>query len=273
MSEHHLFEHEAMKTVFTLRLIETDAALARDAARAAIELLDSIEQQLSRYIEGSDVWQINHMKSEQSQFISEICYDCLLLSLQASERTGGLFDSTIGKSIEHQKNAQAGTVPILTGQLQIDPKRPAIHCIQAGREIDLGGIGKGFALDRMQNCLKDWNISSALLSAGSSTQLAFGKTAWPISLEHQEKRHVINLKNQALSASGTEIQGSHIIDPRQQTFDYQYPHIWILHKSAALADAFSTAGLLMNQIELEQLKAHASVFTPDDFKPFAAPPN
>ena len=273
MKTEHLFQHEAMKTTFSLRLLESNAQLVRDAALAAIAQIDAIENSLSRYIEGSDVSQINHMKTGESLFISETCYECLLLSLEASEQTGGLFDITIGKRIEHQKNNQAGSNPTLEGKLQIDPDRPAIHCIQAGREIDLGGIGKGFALDQIQTLLKDWNIPSALLSAGASTQLAYGENVWPITLEHAGKRSHIELQNTALSASGTEIQGSHIMSPRDESATYTYPRIWALNKSAAFADAYSTAALLMDADELRSLRRHTQIITPDDLQPSARPPN
>ena len=156
MNTPHLFEHEAMKTVFSLRIIEASVTHAREAALAAIELLDSIEQKLSRYIEGSDIWQINHLKSGEQLFISDTCHECLLLSLKASELTSGLFDVSLGHRIDHFKNEEDGPPPTETGSLHILPDRPAIHCEQAGRAIDLGGIGKGFALDQMQALLKEF---------------------------------------------------------------------------------------------------------------------
>ena len=263
MKAHHLFEHEAMKTVFSLRIIEASEPHARKAAFAAIELLDSIEQKLSRYIEGSDVWQINHLKSGEQIFISDSCYECLLLSTKASELTGGLFDVSLGHRIDHYKNAEAGPPPTESGRLHILPDRPAIHCEEAGRVIDLGGIGKGFALDQMQALLKDWNIGGALLSAGSSTQLAFGSQAWPINLGPDQQTEVIQLKNKALSASGTAIQGSHIVSPHEKKKPFQHPRIWVIHPSAALADAFSTAALLMQADALPALEAHAQALTPN----------
>ena len=163
--------------------------------------------------------------------------------------------------------------PPLEGKLQIDPDRPAIHCTHAGREIDLGGIGKGFALDQIKTLLKDWNIPSALLSAGASTQLAYGETVWPMTLEYAGKRSYIELQNTALSASGTEMQGSHIMSPRDENVTYTYPRIWALNKSAAFADTYSTAALLMSPQELRSLRIHTQIITPDDLQPSARQPN
>ena len=195
MSHIHKFDHHAMKTTFILRIVSDDAKLAQDVAHTAIVLLDEIEMTLSRYIEGSDVFRINHMETGQKLFISQTCYDCLRLAAEAHEHTGGLFDITLGTLIEHQKNKAAGSVPSLSGTLSIDPDRPAITCVTAGREIDLGGIGKGYALDQLKTLLEDWGIESALLCAGASTQLAFGSATWPIELSGDHNQQTIKLNN------------------------------------------------------------------------------
>ncbi|MGJ8651822.1 MAG: FAD:protein FMN transferase [Opitutaceae bacterium] len=253
MSEAHVFTHEAMKTIFTFRIASEDRKLAQDAAYASIALLDEIENTLSRYVVGSDIWLINHMQAGETRFLSECCYDCLRLALEAYVQTGGLFDITLGRQIEHQKNSIDGPSPALQGQLMVDPDKPAIHCTETGREIDLGGIGKGYALDEIQKLMQEWGIESGLLSAGGSTQLAFGPNAWDIELRGDQHKRTIKLKDQALSASGTGIQGSHIVSPFQETPSYQYPRIWCIQNDATYADAWSTAMMLMDQTEIGAL--------------------
>lgn len=245
MSEVLKFEHEAMKTTFSIRMVNVEATDAREASRAAFSLLDELEQSLSRYIHGSDVWQINHMRSGDSLLIHQDCYDCLQLALQAYAATEGLFDPTIGTRIEYYKNKQSGEPPSLSGQLMLDPKRPQVHCVTAGREVDLGGIGKGYALDRLAELLREWSIESALLGAGSSTQLAMGSTAWAIELPGEHAKDSLELSSAALSASGSSIQGAHILFPHDsQVQSLQHTRVWVMHTSAALADAWSTAAML-----------------------------
>lgn len=260
MSNIHQFDHHAMKTTFNFRIVCDDAKLAHNVAHTAITLLDEIENTLSRYIEGSDVFRINHMETGQTMFISEMCYDCLRLAAEANEQTGGLFDITLGTLIEHQKNEAPGSAPNLAGKLSIDPGRPALTCIEAGREIDLGGIGKGYALDQIKVLLEDWGIESALLSAGASTQLAFGPKTWPIELSgDHDQQTTIKLSNQALSASGIAIQGSHIVSPLEQTEpNYTFKRAWILQPSAAIADAWSTALMLIDNEQLDAFEAPAN---------------
>lgn len=240
----HNFTHEAMKTVFQLRLNSDDAALAKNAALDCFERLDAIEASLSRYIPGSDVWQINHLQTGESLFVSEDCYQCLVLAMRVGQATDGLFDVTLGRWIEHRKTAADTARPALEGQLLVDDARPQIHCIERGREIDLGGIGKGYALDVMAVLCRDWGIAGGLLSAGASTQLAYGSVAWPVTLRGDHHRHQVELQNSALSASGTAIQGSHIVASSGSEAQYPRSRAWVHAASAAMADAFSTAALL-----------------------------
>lgn len=266
MNQIHQFDHIVMKTTFILRILSEDAKLAHDVAHAAITLLDEIENTLSRYIEGSDVFRINHMEAGQTLFISETCYDCIRLASEAHEQTDGLFDITLGKLIEHHKNEDTGSAPPLTGKLSIDPDRPMITCETAGREIDLGGIGKGYALDQIKLLLEDWGIESALLCAGASTQLAFGPKTWPIELSGDHHQQTIELNNQALSASGIGIQGSHIVSPIEHSEpSYAFKRAWILQPSAAMADAWSTALML---VDAERLRAFEA---PEDTLYFETP--
>lgn len=254
-----------MKTVFQLRLCSEDTELAKSTALDCFERLDAIEGFLSRYIPGSDVWQINHMQSGQSLFISEDCYECLRLAMLVGQATNGLFDVTLGRLIEHQKSAANGAPPALEGQLMIDDARPQVHCMESGREIDLGGIGKGYALDAMAKRCREWGITGGLISAGASTQLAFGIESWAVTLRGDQHSRPLELQNSALSASGTAIQGSHIVGPNGPDATYPRIRAWARTNSAALADAFSTAALLATDpVALAQNDLKVEIFTENE---------
>lgn len=260
LSMEQTFQHEAMNTTFTLRLICKDSSLMKSALTAAIELIDTLEETLSRYIPGSDIWQINHMEAGESLFIDDHTDECLRAALEIHSRSGGLFDISLGRQIEHLKSQTDGPAPAAEGSLQIDPDKPAIHCIEPGREIDLGGIGKGYALDCVREKLPAFGIHTGLLSAGASTHLAFGDRSWPISLVGASGQETIELENMALSVSGADVQGEHIFSPTEgPTSDASKPKMWVLHKSAAHADAWSTACYLMDNEELEQLTGDLTV--------------
>ena len=179
---HHIVSHDAMKTTYSLRLCGEDEALLRSLACECINRIDELEQKLSRYFEGGDVFRINNMRKDETLHVSEECHECLLQAMEAHLHTGGLFDPTLGTVIEHRKSGGAGAAPRPTGQLSIHPDVPAVTCLEPGRVIDLGGIGKGFTLDQLALYLRDWDLEGGLLSAGASTHLAFGKHSWPIDL-------------------------------------------------------------------------------------------
>ena len=248
----HLFTHEAMNTTFHLRICEASESTARDMARECCDHLDFLEARLSRFIEDSDVSLINRMQAGQTLYINEFTHQCLLAALDAYARTGGLFDITLGSRIEHRKSADSGPVPPLTGQLTIHPDVPAVTCGAPGREIDLGGIGKGFALDQLRRLLLDWGAEGGLLTAGASSMLAFGPHAWPIELTGDRDSERIALFCQSLSASGTAIQGSHIIHPAGETAMPAEPcrRVWVTAPTATLAEIWSTALMLVEPGEI-----------------------
>ena len=115
----HHFEHEAMKTTFSLRILGGSAETARGMALECFALIDSIENRLSRYVDGSDVSQINGMQAGETLYLSEPCHECMRIALDVYARTGGLFDITQGRRIEHRKSEEDGPPPPIGGQLTL----------------------------------------------------------------------------------------------------------------------------------------------------------
>ena len=124
----HLFTHDAMNTTFSLRIREVDEAFARSMARECCNQLDLLESHMSRFIEGSEVAQINAMRAGETLYLSDACHQCLLLALNARTHTGGLFDITLGSRIAHRKSGDSGPEPPLAGRLALHPDVPAITC-------------------------------------------------------------------------------------------------------------------------------------------------
>jgi thiamine biosynthesis lipoprotein len=236
-----------MNTTFQLRIRTAEASFAADMARECFDHLDFLEARLSRFIEDSDVARINHLATGQTLYINESTHLCLLAALDAYARTGGLFDITLGSRIEHRKSGDAGDVPPLLGRLTIHPDIAAVTCDEPGREIDLGGIGKGFALDQLREILLDVGAEGGLLTAGASSLLAFGPDAWPVELAGARETVRISLFNRSLSASGTGIQGSHIIHPGGDDAmpSRSCDRVWVIAPQAALAEIWSTALMLL----------------------------
>lgn len=251
---HHSFHHEAMKTTFHLRICGEDKSLIQSLACECLHRIDELESKLSRYLEGGDVYRINTMSAGETLYISDECHECLLSAMEACIHTGGLFDPTLGTMIKHRKEGMNGEPPQPEGQLIVHPDTPAVTCNAPGRVIDLGGIGKGYTLDQLGRLLSGWDVTGALLSSGASTHLAIGPYPWPIDLSGDHGVLRIPLQGEALSASGTSIQGSHIVhhDQTRGSMANQPARIWACSPSAALADAWSTALMLMTPEEIRQ---------------------
>jgi FAD:protein FMN transferase len=246
------FTHQAMNTDFHLRIANRDPAIVAGMAKECFDHLDFIESRLSRYIDDSDVSRINQMKGGETLYVSECTHQCLLAAIDAHSRTSGLFDITLGRLIEHRKTSAEDPPPLLCGQITIHPDIPAVTCNAPGRVVDLGGIGKGFALDQMKQILIEWGADGALLMAGASSLLAFGHESWPIELSYFKNSLTLQLSNEALSASGTDFQGHHIIHPRG---DDAMPHdlirrVWVTAPTATLAEIWSTALMLLEPANL-----------------------
>lgn len=165
---------EAMKTTFRIFVPGGDRALVDSAVSGAFQKLEELEGVLSRYIPGSDVSRINAMKTGESLFLSDECDACLRLALEAFTMTGGVFDPCAGMLVDAVKSGCGGGMQF-NGCLALAPDRPLITCVEEGRVVDLGGIGKGFALERMGEILAAHGLEDALLTSGASTMLAMEK--------------------------------------------------------------------------------------------------
>jgi len=227
------YGHPAMATTFEIFLVHPDLQYAQGAVRAAFDELDRIEQDLSRYVENSDISRLNAVKAHQPLRMGISTFECLLLAQQVYEQTGGAFDVTIGSLFRcwldrdnklHQPTAsELKQARQRTGMdlIKLDPEEWTIFTEVQGVQVDLGGIGKGYAVDRMANTLRDWDIEAALLHGGASSVLGMGappdQEGWPVTISDPENRRdtliCLNLKDQALGASGL-LKGRHIIDPR-----------------------------------------------------------
>jgi thiamine biosynthesis lipoprotein len=188
----------------------------------------------------------------------------LLLSVQGRGIEG---TESSGETAEDE-NARTGPLEFLVGVAEAPGSA-------GGVTVDLGGIGKGYALDRIVTILDDWGIRSALIHGGTSTALAIGsggraagcpegREGWPVGVGgvwgSVTGLKTILLKDAALSGSGTETKGSHILDPRTGGPAQGHPAAWAVCPTATEADALSTAFMVMSTDEVrEYCASHANV--------------
>ena len=132
----------------------------------------------------------------------------------------------------------------------------SIRCDGGRLEFDLGAIGKGFALDRMAEVLREWSCESFLLVVGGSSILAGNappETAgWVCGLADDRSPRRYRLKNCSLSGSGLAVKGPHILDPRTGKPALRQNRAWALSETAAESDALSTACMVLNEADLPE---------------------
>ena len=259
----HCFGRDAMATTFEIFIEGQDATYAEQAALEAFDEIARIEEELSRYIPSSDIAQINALEVGEARTLGIDAFECLKLAKQMFETTGGAFDVGAGSDAS-------------IAALKLDESALGCAVMEDGLRIDLGGIGKGYALDRAAELLRSWSIDSALLHCGQSTALALdapeGESGWSVSIrdprDHSKSLARLQLCNQALSGSGVLLHGLHIIDPRSGEPAQEREGAWSLTPSASTADAISTALMVMREEEMEAYfcaqQSHSGLVLPRD---------
>jgi len=273
------FSHSAMATSFESLVADEAAEYARQASEEMFRLIDGIEEQISRYRESSDIWALNHAVPGRSLRVGQHTFACLQRAQEVYTATGGAFDVTIGPLVDCWRNRADGTdspAPKTIAEVRkrvgmdgliLDSKAMEVRMERWGLNVDLGGIGKGYALDQAADLLREWGIECALLNAGESTVLALGTPqempGWPVgiggSAAADHSGEPFALKDSALSGSGTDVKGHHVLDPRTGYPAEGALAAWAICESAAQADALSTAFMVMKPGEVEQYcRRHAA---------------
>jgi thiamine biosynthesis lipoprotein len=269
------FSHEAMATTYEVIIIHNDATYSRQAATAAFNEVDRLEAELSRFIENSDIARINNLPANKPLRLSLDTFECLQISNRLYTETNGAFDVTIGPLLScwrnddgtsrtpSQEELQLARQHTGMNLLKLDEDEHTIELTTGDIQVDLGGIGKGYAVDKVAELLREWSIDIALISGGYSSVLALDAPAdtkgWPLSFSNPANRKQILsrpfLHNRAISGSGIK-KGLHIIDPRTMQPVSDKHAAWSSAPDAATADALSTAFMIMTPDEIEQYCNH-----------------
>ena len=253
------FSHEAMATVFEIHAVHADENYAAQAAQAAFELTDRLERELSRFLPNSDIARINRLSAGERTRVTATTMECLVIARHVFELTGGAFDISIGTGLP---------------TLELDADEFQVRATKTGVCVDLGGIGKGYAIDLMAELLADWGLEHALLHGGFSSVLALdvpdGGEGWPLTSDPANPSRVLvtlSARQLALSASGIR-KTDHIVDPRTGQPVRGRLGAWVALDrppagsaspdaprlaAAAVADALTTAFMLLDPEEIRLL--------------------
>jgi thiamine biosynthesis lipoprotein len=237
----HVFNQHAMATQFQARIAGEEKNYAAQAAQAAFALADRLESHLSRFRANSEISQIAQLAPGEKLRVSEPVFACLEIAKTMELATRGAFSIT----------AAALKTQSARPQWSLAKEQFSIRCDCGKLEFDLGAIGKGFALDRMAEVLREWDCPAFLLVAGGSSILAGepppGTAGWSCGLGDDNSPQRFWLKNGSLSGSGLAVKGRHIFDSRTGEPAARKNRAWALCPTAAESDALSTAAMVLDE--------------------------
>ena len=187
----------AMGTRFELVLAGDDETILRPIGETALAEIEDCHRRLNLFDPGSWLNTINRRAAHESVALDDMTYDLLRICVEVNEASGGAFDVTVAPMMRAW-GFHGGTGPsdmeaigsardqVGMQHVQLDHKRKTIRFTRPGVTLDLGGIAKGFAIDRAVERLREEGVTRALLHGGTSTVAAVGappnESGWRVSL-------------------------------------------------------------------------------------------
>ena len=283
-SEDHLLYHNhfaAMGTRLDMIFYGNSMQEGHRFAEVLLQELRRLELLMSRYQKDSPVWMLNQLAGKKSLPVDDELFNILMTCKDFHEQTGGLFDITLGSVVDLIKQGEYDppTFKKLLDssgmeQVILDPDKMTIRFLNEMLQLDFGGFGKGYALERIRKLLLSHEILNAFISFGESSVLALGNhphgTGWKAGVNHQmitgNSLFSFDLQNESLSTSGiTSGYGDtgdtgKILHPVRGITDKKYHHISIKSSSALEAEILSTALIAADESERKKILArfHAS---------------
>ncbi len=278
-----IYEHTgfAMGTVAQLKVVAYDASPAEEALVRAMAELARIERITTVYSDSSDVARLARDAGGDPRALPEDLDWILESALRVAERSGGAFDPTAGPLVRAWGFPEEPALPDsvdLAAALELvswegcSKTEEGWQLTVAGMELDLGGIAKGYAVDRAAdalaavtgNCLV--NVGGDLAVRGSRP----GRSGWHIGIQDPREPSRLFLKiqvsgNRAVATSGDyqrafDVDGiryHHILDPRRGWPAGELRSVTVVAPTCELADAWATAAFVLGPEEgLEALEAH-----------------
>jgi thiamine biosynthesis lipoprotein len=275
-----------MATRFEIVLHGDDPVALRAAGEEALDEIDRLEAQLSLYRPTSEIAHLNARAARGPVRVTPTLFRLLELTRQFSLDTGGAFDITVAPlvhcwgfmggtgKVPHPDELAEARACIGMGLVELNPADLAVRFARDGVMLDLGAVGKGYALGRAAELLRDAGVTSALLHGGTSTVYGLGhppnREAWQIAIEPppgdagKEPRRplaTIPLRDEALSVSavwGKSFQMQdrtfgHVLDPRSGQPVAGALLAAVVLPSTTETDALSTALLVLGEPGLKQL--------------------
>jgi FAD:protein FMN transferase len=264
------YQQQHMGTLFRIILYAPDSALAGRAARAAFNRIAQLDHTLSDYIADSELNQLSCTAGTgQWVALSPDLWFVLSRSVAVSRRTGGAFDVTVGPYVQLWRRARRqGTLPTPEAlaqarqavgyhHIRLNKKRKAALLAVPGMQLDMGAIGKGYAVDEALEVITRQGLRSALVDGGGNivvSQAPPGTRGWQVNLSvpapaDTSRMIRLHLRRQAVATSGDLYQYlvlegkrySHILSPFTGLGLTDQSLVTIRARTGLAADWLSTA--------------------------------
>lgn len=262
-------EDGIMGTRIVVEVWAADKARGDAAIDAVLTEMRRVDAAMSTYKPTSELSVVNARAAQEPIKISNELFDLLSTSLEYSRITDGAFDVTyasVGYLYDFRKHVRpdekqiAAALPgINYRHVELDRKNSTVHFARAGVRVDLGGIGKGHAVDRGIAVLQARGIEHALVTAGGDSRIIgdrFGKP-WVVGIRHPDRKDEviarIPLEDAALSTSGdyeryfdeNGVRYHHIIDPKTGHSASKVRSATIIGPTATQTDGLSKTAFVL----------------------------
>ncbi len=249
---------------------------AVEAATESLDLIDALEDQMTVYRDHSEIVRLNHTATQQATHVEPRLFDLLRRCVQWNVATGGAFDITSGPLVKlwgfytrqgrfpDQEQIAVTRRRVGSQYLELDDEQLTIRLTRIGMELNLGSVGKGYALDRCAEMLDAAGVADYLIHGGQSSILARGcrgdqseVSGWRVAVGHplRPERRLVELivRDRGLGTSGSGQQFfyhrgrryGHVLDPRTGIPADGVLSATVLAPSAAEADALATSFFVM----------------------------
>lgn len=258
-----------MGTRVVVELWADSAADGNEMIEMVLAEMRRIDAAMSTYKADSEVSDINRRAALEPVIVSTELFDLLTTAIDYSRITEGAFDITYAsvgylydfRHHHHPDRKQiASALPSVDyRQLELNARNRSVHFARKGMRIDLGGIGKGHAVDRAIALLQSKGVAHALVTAGGDSRIIgdrFGQP-WVIGIRHPDRKDEviarIPLEDAALSTSGdyeryfdeNGIRYHHIIDPKTGDSARKVRSATIIGPTATRTDGLSKTAFVL----------------------------
>lgn len=258
-----------MGTDIHVEVWHQDQTVACSSIEKVLTEMRRIDAQMSPYLETSRLSLLNAEGANGFVIVGEELFALLTRSQAYSVLTGGAFDITYASAGRHY-NYRKGQRPddatrrnaveaINYRHLELDYRKHAVKFLHPDVYVDLGGIAKGYAVDRAVQILKRQGINQGMVSAGGDSQIIGDRHGEPWVVGVKDPRNpraevvVLPLLDASVSTSGdyerffieNGVRFHHIIDPSSGDSARQVRSVTVIGSESTAADALSTSVFVM----------------------------